>query len=799
MPIWNDTTIRDLLDRDGPFAARLPGFEIRVGQQELAAALFQVLESGGVLAAEAPTGIGKSLAYLVPAAIAATGGAGSPGSVVIATHTRNLQDQLVDKDVPLVAAALSDALPEPLRVVVVKGRSNYLCRRRWEALAASDAEVTLDDAGPAAAGLPDAPGDATAATAAGLPAGLRARLAQWIDATESGELSEAEEWVGPLGAWRSRLGADAAACAWGRCPRGDACFLRRLRDRARRAHLIVVNHALLFHHLLADSTFLPEADALVLDEAHRVEAVLTETTGRRVDVERLSGLRTPGGGGAADLGWLVRHLGRLDSEVDRLNLLGRVRATEGVLAAASGTLARFLRELRARLETGGVALPVRYGSEGSGVLPTERIVDDAYQDAQWQIDHGSGALADLLEALRPVAEAHPGGLEDAVTELAGVAAGWKALAGDLRLMAAPDDTQVCWVERAGDGAAFEARPLDVGEVMQERVLGRFRATLLTSATLTVAGNFDHLVDRLALDRRDPRGTHLIELESPFDFESSCRVLVDRGLPAPGDDGYADAVAAVLLDLARQVERRTLVLFTSWSLLRRVHKLVHPVCAELGRPLLAQGLDGPRRVVTRSHRRRRGSILLGTQSFWEGVDFPGEELELLVITRLPFPVPSEPLVAARGDRLRLEGREPFTELFLPEAVLRFRQGFGRLIRSRRDRGAVVCLDRRLATAGYRGVFARSLPVGPVVVPAGSLVAATRAWLEDGALTPGAGLPAVAGEPPALDGARPACSRAAIDMLDTCDIPPPDEEPVWADEEGVAAPLNVRSDPRGEDHD
>jgi ATP-dependent DNA helicase DinG len=296
-------------------------------------------------------------------------------------------------------------------------------------------------------------------------------------------------------------------------------------------------------------------------------------------------------------------------------------------------------------------------------------------------------------------------------------------------------------------------PLEVADTFAGRVLDRYRSTILTSATLTVGGSFDHLAARLGLDRRDRRRTHFLALDSPFEHERQCVLLADPSFVPPTAPGYADAVTRILAGLLRRVPRRTLVLFTSHYLLRTVHAALAPLASALGRPLLAQGVHGSRQGITARHRRDRGSMLLGTASFWEGVDFPGEELEVLVITRLPFPVPGEPLISARGERLLALGEEPFTSLFLPEAVLRFRQGFGRLIRSLDDRGAVLCLDPRLLTARYGEMFVRSLPVTPALVPGTEFVSAIESWFETGDL-------AASAAPVAADAVRRGGTRKTL---------------------------------------
>lgn len=692
----------------------------------MARGVSDVLASGGVLAAEAPTGIGKSLAYLVPAALHSLE---RRLPVAVATQTLNLQDQLLDKDVPLVVSLLGRLgmlADGPLSVTVIKGRTHYLCRRRWE----------------------EARRGAIALSEGGLE-----RLAPWVAETESGDLTEAEAAVGPLGGDASKLACDPTACSWARCRRGDDCFLRRLRRRAAESHIVILNHALLFHHLLRDSAFLPDADGLVLDEAHQLERTLTEACGREVSIARIEAMLARALGAAADdqpesaspstgtLGRVIDHLRAIPSDVDRLNVGQKLAGARELLregaVLSKVALATAGSRLEAMLE--GEMSPLaaapgvfRYSGEESASEILGLEMDRARQKVAEAVRSLKGAAAacdsiGFRAAFMPEDWSSP--------ELLGLAAEWERLSDDLAQLARPHDTEVSWMQMDRGVVSLHSLPLSVASSFAERVLDRFGSVILTSATLTVAGSFDHLASRLGLDRRSQRRLHFMDLESPFEHSRQCILLADPGFVAPTAPGYPQAVTRALASLTARVHRRTLVLFTSNALLRQVHSTLAPIAAESGRTLLAQGIHGPRQLLAHRHRNDPGSILLGTASFWEGVDFPGEELEVLVITRLPFPVPGEPLVSARAEKLLDEGSQPFTHLFLPEAVLRFRQGFGRLIRSLDDRGAVICLDPRLLTASYGEVFVRSLPVRPRIALGESLVESVITWFRDGVLPEG----------------------------------------------------------------
>ncbi len=681
----------------------LPGFEVRDSQLAMAEAVARTCKRGGVLAVEAPTGIGKSLAYLVPAALQSLE-TGLP--VIVATHTRNLQDQLVEKDVPLVRAAFQRAGLPPVEVAVVKGRQNYACRRRIDAwLGTSGATDT------------------------------RARvLTDWLAETETGEWSDAAQTHHPLHALRPSLCAEQGSCVPSLCWRGDLCFLRRMRDQARRAHVVVANHALLFTHLLYEGGALPDADTLILDEAHHVEAALLDASGRALGTDTVEMLicRALGGGrrDRGDLGRLERRLSGLTSDVDRLNALTRIRAVEGSLREAASAVQSCLAGVGAWLEGAG-SRQMRYSLVGGdAVASADELIDARFDTALAASRAAVDRLGELVRSIDAANTRAYGAIDDGVREAAGMFGAWQALHRDLDGFTRPGDREVTWAERQGGDARLCALPLAVDTRMLECCVERFHATVMTSATLTVAGSFDHFAERLGLGSGGQAVFGDLSLETPFDYAQACRFVLATGFAPPSSERYITQLCDTLVGLIEAVPVRMLVLFTSYTMLRRAAQDVAESCCRSRRPLLVQGRDGPRRELAAAHRRRAGSVLFATQSFWEGVDFRGAELEMVVLARLPFPVPSEPLIAARSDRLLTDGRSAFNELHLPEAVLRFRQGFGRLIRSRADSGVVVCLDARLATASYRQVFLQSVPVEPVAASApADVVRAVQAFFRE----------------------------------------------------------------------
>jgi Rad3-related DNA helicase len=672
--------VESLLAPGGELARRWPRYEERTVQHRLAADIARVIERGGTLLAEAPTGVGKSLAYLLPAVLHAQEGR---GRVVVATCTRSLQDQLYERDLP----ALLETLDLRLACARLKGKQNYLCPRALLQVTGSGAEEeeTLEE------------------------------LRRWAAADDEGDLdrfpaSDPEA----MRRLRGRLGADPHACTMLTCRRGRECYWVRARRVAAQARVVIVNHALLALSGEVDG-LLPDFDVLIVDEAHRLEGVLLgqlevsvsrnriEEALRLLGTGRARGARgytgTPGGLLARVRGFALPLFAAqgsgADGERDELDALGR-RVTQ-----ARQDADRFFAAIEPRGERHAV-----YGSRERYHSALELLGRDL-EPLEAMLSHCnrfSRSLHLLAEGLEGVG----GGVtaEELVGELEQVAGRFAQLGSDLdHLAEAASRDWVYWRSASGRGVELHGTPVSVGEHARRLVIGRARAAVLTSATLSSGGDFGFLAERLGLGAAWGTPFETASYPSPFPLERQMRVFVFEG---GGDE--AEAVSEVVSELARATGRNQLVLFTAHERLRRARERL------LGRPggdgpLLAQEWDGPASLLAERFRLERGAVLLGVQSLWEGVDFPGEALEILVVAKLPFSVPDEPLVEARGERLREQGLEPFQHDAVPEAVLRFRQGVGRLIRRGDDRGVLVVCDPRLVTASYRRAFLESLPVVP----------------------------------------------------------------------------------------
>ncbi len=662
----------------GALSRHWPHWEERKGQRSLAIEVAHTLEHGGVLMAEAPTGVGKSLAYLLPAALHA---ASTGERVVVATCTRSLQDQLFERDLPAVLSALG----LNLGVALLKGKANYLCPRALE-LATGEGEDENE---------------------------VIESLRAWAAADAFGDLDRFSHADSDgFRRVRARVATDPSACTSATCRRARECFWARARRRASEAKLVVVNHALLARASSADG-LLPPFDALIVDEAHRLEGVLSsqlERSASRHRIEELLRLTGASTTGRRSGGLLARVRTFALPLLDRSPARERLHDDLERLGGRADDLRGDADTLFARLAVAGGPGEGPYGRRLRH-QGTEQLLGRELQLLEIVLEHARTYAEVLRRAASSmqVAEGSKGeASEELQAELETVSARWQGLHDDLATLA--DATNRDWAYWRSQGprsnhAELHGAPVWVGDHARRLVREGPRAAVLTSATLSAAGDFTWAAERLGLGEDTGVPYESLTVPSPFDLARQMRVFV---LDAPGDE--AEAIAEVVSALWRAAKRNTLVLFTAHERLRRAHQRLKALLPP-GTPLMAQDRDGPAGLLAERFRNERGAVLLGVQSLWEGVDFPGEALEVLVVARLPFSVPDDPVVEARAERLRERGLEPFRHDAVPEAVMRFRQGVGRLIRRATDRGVLVVCDPRLARASYRGPFRAALPVEP----------------------------------------------------------------------------------------
>ena len=668
-----------------------PGYEPRTPQIDMTLAVAAAFTEEDTVLIEAPTGTGKSLAYLVPAAQWA---ANHGKRVVISTNTINLQDQLFGKDIPTLQHVVAHATihstgveVQPFNAALLKGRSNYLCLRRYDQLRQSPTPTTDQ-------------------------AKALIKIGLWLSDTTTGDRAEVALQEGEQRTWND-VNVTLETCTGPRCPVFDRCFFYAARRTAEAAHLVIVNHALLVSDLKADGKVLPTYDHVVIDEAHHLEDVATDQLGWQVDqhalVRFLDGVWTAGG---------VRIVGGVLSE-----LTNHFRGS-GATPADADRAEGFAAALRSEVERARLAVYQLWTQLKTFVERTSRdnsydlrvrLTPDQRKSAGWITVQGAWeqVMLPLAEIGRGLAklEEHIRGLEDKelidydvlVLQLGGYA-NWAidtALAGAALMYGDPDSIHwVAW-DKQRDTLRLHQAPLHVGPLLHEKLFAHKAAVVLTSATLSIDHTFDYVKDRLGLNDAP---IEEVQLESPFDYPRSTLLYLPTDMPEPNDKTYQETLENTLIELAKATGGRMLVLFTSNSALRQTYRAIQEPLELHDIVVLGQNIDGSRRSVLQRFKETPRAVLLGTSSFWEGVDVVGDALSVLVVAKLPFAVPNDPIFAARSDGFK----DAFSEYAVPQSILKFKQGFGRLIRSKDDRGIVAVLDRRLLSKRYGQQFLGSLP-------------------------------------------------------------------------------------------
>jgi ATP-dependent DNA helicase DinG len=628
----------EIFSPDGLLATLLDSYEPRRGQLDMASAVARTL-GGGKLVVEAETGIGKTMAYLIPAVL-------SRQKIVISTNTLNLQEQILKSEIPFIQEHID---PE-LTVLCVKGRQNYLCVHRWQQLTLHpQLELFAPDE-------------------------KRRRIAEWLESTTTGDRAELD-WLEDNSPLWQEISATPSQCLGSKCPNDATCFINELRRKAAGARLLIVNHHLYFSDLAlrreGHGEVLPRYESVIFDEAHHLENVATSF-----------------------FGFSFSHFQMIDLAKDvKLSALLLPEDKQARVSQAA-------EAVRMRSENFAAIFPAQ-----SGKFPLQDFIAQL-PDWEYEIQAVSDRLS-LLES----------------TLLAMTTAGetWQVLAGrcqelQARLLAitglldiAHADTYVHWYERREKTVVLTASPIDIAHELKSFLYPNVRSVIFTSGTLTVGGDFSYFLTRLGLDQ----DTETLSLASPFDYRSRTLLYIPAHTPAapfpqPDQQEFPEKIKDVIYQILLASSGRALVLFTSINSMRKTYPFL---LENLPYPVFVQG-EAPRHSLLESFQLETNSVLLAVASFWEGINVPGESLSCVIIDKLPFEVPSDPVIMARINRIREEGGNPFIDFQLPRAILALRQGIGRLMRTSTDKGLLAILDVRLFSKQYGRMFLKSLPPSPL---------------------------------------------------------------------------------------
>lgn len=747
----NVDDLAGMLGPEGRFAQAFDNYEHRPPQIAMLRAVAEAFNSSRHALVEAGTGTGKSVAYLIPALAWASQ---TGRRVVVSSNTINLQDQLFHKDLP----DLRHILPFDFKVAVMKGRNNYLCPRRLQHLMERP--------------------DLTA-----IEISVLARILVWMPTTQTGDQAEITLINGRERSVWQRVCSDGATCSPNRCKdaSGQPCFYYRARRLAEAAHVIIINHALLLADIAIENNAIPAYQHLIIDEAHHLEDAATNALTLTMDhpsfVATLRELAPTGGetkavGLLSDIATAVRNACPPDRSEKVVALTRELHEALPTLDMRTfelmDAIERFVKDLMGRRKSEENKYDVK-----QRITNTERV-QPAWVNVEITCDSLStpfkrfvANLANLLAALGDLSNYAIANIEELTGSLLSI---HQALSGTYHLIEAtvfkPDPGAIYWVRlnQQQSAVSLNSAPLHVGNLIQTSLMLPRDTVVLTSATLRTQNSFDYLRNRLAIEAAEE-----YVLESPFDYRTHALVFVPTDIPEPNEPAYQSKVEAAILQLGLATEGRLMALFTSYAQLQRTAEALRPLLEEAGLTVYIQGEGGSRQQILDAFRKTDRAVIMGTRSFWEGVDVQGDALSALVIARLPFAVPTDPIVSARSETFD----NAFYQYSVPEAILQLRQGFGRLIRSASDRGVCVLLDRRVSSKPYGRLFLESLPGCTIKrEPLANLPVVARGWLAGAVAAGPAPSTADASGPPAAP-RRPVSSDPFAGFDDYLPAPPPPE--------------------------
>lgn len=686
--------IDNIFGMKGTLSQQLPNFEWRIGQMQLAGDVVEAFNEGEVLVGEAGTGVGKSLAYLIPAVKWMKKNRQNGMSIVVSSHTKNLQEQLFYKDVPFI----HDHVESDLNVVLLKGRQNYICLTKFDWLMKNiDSAVSAFD------------------RAALLP------LIVWLRETLTGDIEENSGFqLGFFPQVWNRLCSEPGYCTTKKCASHNGCYLGKIRRLAHLADVVIVNHSLLLSDAVSNQSILPYHPILIVDEAHNLVKTAYQFMGFAINdwgITKVSNkLYTPGMIHSGVLVDLSRKIGKeIDWSADSLDILRKriskaEKNVEDLHAASSAFFKGFLNYVNnnTRPKDQRYIFKSRYKPETSPFKDLE--ISDKLIESCHALRQTVNLLRKELDALAPKEAAV---VYDIASDLDNAFKELDVLIKNLQTALFPEkEDLIYWYEVPTDAnnhhISIKVAPLHVNQVLHEKVFANKHSVIATSATLTISDRFKYFLNRSGLNMIEEERRKEVQYESPFNYEEQCNVWCITQFQQPGNPKFDEQVANLLGDLSLQYKLGTLVLTTSYASIRNIKGTLEPKLRSGNIPLITQAGSASRTALLKRFTNSTQSMLIGTESFWEGVDIPGEPLEMLVMTKLPFGVPTEPVVEAITEDIKSNGGNAFMEYQIPEAILKFKQGLGRLIRSKRDRGVALILDNRLSFKRYGKYFIQSFP-------------------------------------------------------------------------------------------